>query len=275
MPDVAIASHVSDFDPFAVEAVRDPQTYDALLREQAPAVYLERYDIWATGRHEHVYEAARDWEAFSSTSRPFHDPNSIRPEILLTDDPPQHPRVRAVIQRALSPAVIRRMREFLRRGRPQVSTFDIAEMLQDAVALARPEASSRGIALVVSPIDPLPLAHGDRVQLQQVVLNLVKNAMESLTAANTEQGEISIAVTRTPRGVDIAVTDNGPGITPELATTLFEPLTTSKHEGLGLGLPICQTIVESHGGRIWLESGEAGQTQFRFSLPLDVAHEQQ
>jgi len=115
MPDVAIASHVSDFDPFAVEAVRDPQTYDALLREQAPAVYLERYDIWATGRHEHVYEAARDWEAFSSTSRPFHDPNSIRPEILLTDDPPQHPRVRAVIQRALSPAVIRRMRDDFER----------------------------------------------------------------------------------------------------------------------------------------------------------------
>lgn len=199
---------------------------------------------------------------------------------LLESGAPDLPRAggnlaNAITQIDHASAVIRRMREFLRRGRPQVSTFDIAEMLQDAVALARPEASSRGIALVVSPIEPLPLAHGDRVQLQQVVLNLVKNAMESLTAANTEQGEISIAVTRTPRGVDIAVTDNGPGITPELATTLFEPLTTSKHEGLGLGLPICQTIVESHGGRIWLESGEAGQTQFRFSLPLDVAHEQQ
>ena len=107
----ATAPHVSDLDMFAVEAVCDPQTYDGHLREQAPAVYLPEYDIWVTGRHEHVYEAARDWESFSSTSRPFHDPNSIRPEILLTDDPPEHPRVRAVIQRAISPAVIKRMRE--------------------------------------------------------------------------------------------------------------------------------------------------------------------
>jgi 4-methoxybenzoate monooxygenase (O-demethylating) len=103
-------AHVSDFDMFTVEAVSDPQTYDGRLREQAPAVYLERYDIWVTGRHEHVHAAARDWETFSSTSRPFHDPNSIRPEILLTDDPPEHPRVRAVIQRALSPAAMKRMR---------------------------------------------------------------------------------------------------------------------------------------------------------------------
>jgi len=102
MSDLATESHVSDLDMFSLEAVCDPQTNDALLRELAPAVYLERYDIWATGRHEHVYAAARDWETFSSTSRPFHDPTSIRPEILLTADPPEHPRVRAVIQRAIS-----------------------------------------------------------------------------------------------------------------------------------------------------------------------------
>ncbi len=110
MPEVASPSHVSDLDMFALEAVRDPQTYDGMLREQAPVVHLERYDVWVTGRHAHVHEAARDWETFSSKSRPFHDPNSIRPEILLTDDPPEHPRVRAVIQRALSPAVMKRMR---------------------------------------------------------------------------------------------------------------------------------------------------------------------
>src|SRR5689334_8739783 len=121
MSDLATESYVSDLDMFSLEAVRDPQTHDALLREQAPAVHLERYDIWATGRHEHVYAAARDWETFSSTSRPFHDPTSIRPEILLTDDPPEHPRVRTVIQRAISPAVIKRMREdFEREAEAQV-----------------------------------------------------------------------------------------------------------------------------------------------------------
>lgn len=121
MPDVAAQPYVSDLDMFALDAVRDPQTFDGALREHAPAVYLKRYDIWAIGRHADVYEAARDFETYSSTSRPFHDPNSIRPEILLTDDPPEHPRVRAVIQRAISPAVIKRMREdFVREAEAHV-----------------------------------------------------------------------------------------------------------------------------------------------------------
>ena len=173
--------------------------------------------------------------------------------------------------------VMRRMREFLRRGRPHVSTFDVSEMLEDSVALARPDAVARGIDLVILPSEKLPLAHGDRIQLQQVVLNLVKNAMEALTEAKREDGQIQLTTSEAmaPSRIEISVTDNGPGITPELGKGLFEPLTTSKHEGLGLGLSISQTIVESHGGRIWLQSAEPGRTEFRFSVLLEVAHDPQ
>jgi 4-methoxybenzoate monooxygenase (O-demethylating) len=102
---------ISDLDPFTVEAIRDAQTFDGALREMAPVVYLPQYDIWVVGRHEDVRTVASDWRNYSNTSRPFHDPNSIRPEILLNFDPPEHARVRTVIQKVLSPAVMNRMRD--------------------------------------------------------------------------------------------------------------------------------------------------------------------
>jgi signal transduction histidine kinase len=197
---------------------------------------------------------------------------------LLEGPAPDLPRANSNITHVIAQidhasGVMRRMRDFLRRGRPHISTFDVSEMLTDTLELARPDATARGIDLMMTPGKKLPLAHGDRIQLQQVVLNLVKNAMEALTEAKRMDGEIRLAASEslTPRQIEISVSDNGPGITPDIARSLFEPLTTSKHEGLGLGLSISQTIVESHGGRLWLQSGEPGRTEFRFSLPLEVA----
>jgi signal transduction histidine kinase len=201
---------------------------------------------------------------------------------LLEGSSPDLPRANSNITNVIAQidhasSVMRRMRDFLRRGRPHVSTFDISEMLHDTVELARPDATSRGIDLTIVPSDTLSLAHGDRIQLQQVVLNLVRNAMEALTELGRKDGWIHLAASEAaaPSRIEISVSDNGPGVTPELAKSLFEPLTTSKHEGLGLGLSISQTIVESHGGRIWLQSGEPGQTEFRFSVPLEVARDHQ
>src|SRR5262249_9056686 len=106
-----------------------------------------------------------------------------------------------------------------------------------------------------------------------VILNLVRNAIDALTAARVGDGMIRIAARRIdgPREIEISVTDNGPGIDAALAGRLFEPLTTSKPEGLGLGLSICASIVQLRGGRIWLHSGAAGETEFRFSLPVRQA----
>jgi two-component system, LuxR family, sensor kinase FixL len=168
-------------------------------------------------------------------------------------------------------SVVGHMRDFVRRGRPHMSTLDLRIMLDDTLSLVRAQASAHGIIIELDAADDLPPVYGDRVQLQQVVLNFVHNAVEAITAARQPDGRIKIAATRfdAPARVEISVSDNGPGIRKELADRLFAPLNTSKSEGLGLGLSICAAIVDSHGGRVWLHSGQAGATEFRFSLPLN------
>ncbi len=198
---------------------------------------------------------------------------------LLEQERPDLPRAGANVANAIAQidhasGVMRRMREFLRRGRPHVSSFDIRAMIEDALMLARPDAAARGIELASAIPDGLPIAHGDKIQIEQVVLNLIRNATESISGAARAGGVVRLSATAlsAPSRVEIAVSDNGPGIAEHLADRIFEPMMTSKAEGLGLGLAISQTIIESHGGRIWLHSGGPGTTEFRFTLPLESPH---
>jgi len=172
----------------------------------------------------------------------------------------------------LASGIVRRMREFIRRGRPHVSTIDVAHLIDDTLTLIRPEAARKHVTIDVDMAPEASPIHGDRIQLQQVMLNLVRNSIDSLSAAQQTNAEIRITVRRhdDPPRVEFAVADNGPGIAPELAERLFQPLTTSKREGLGLGLSISLAIVEAHGGRIWLASGRPGATEFRFYLPVEL-----
>ena len=101
----------SDYDPFTEEAILDAHTHDGALRDIAPAVYLERYDVWAVARFADVQAMLKDWETFTSTDRPFFDPKAIRPNILLTEDPPEHTRTRAVIMRSLSAPALRKLQD--------------------------------------------------------------------------------------------------------------------------------------------------------------------
>jgi 4-methoxybenzoate monooxygenase (O-demethylating) len=118
------ATPVSDYDPFTPEAILDAHRHDGAIRELAPAVYLSRYDVWAVARWQQVHDVLRDWETFSSTSRPFFDPKAIRPNILITQDPPDHSRVRAVIMRVLTPGALNELR---------AAFADAAERLVDRV----------------------------------------------------------------------------------------------------------------------------------------------
>jgi len=176
---------------------------------------------------------------------------------------------KAIAQIDHAGGVVRHMRDFLRRGRPHSSTVDVKALLADALALAGPDVAARGISIRLAPEDGLPFIHGDAVQLQQVVLNLVRNAAEAIATARTGDGRIQVSARRVDGSIEIAVADNGLGIAPDVAERLFHPLTTSKPEGLGLGLSISASIVEAHGGRIWLQTGAPGATEFRFSLPLN------
>jgi len=164
--------------------------------------------------------------------------------------------------------VVRRMREFLRRGQPHFSTLDVGTVLEDALVLARPEASAHRTRIDLTVEPALPAVFGDRIQLQQVVLNLVRNAIDAIVEAGVPEGRIGVRadLSEERRTVEVSVADNGTGVAP--GRNLFEPLSSTKPNGLGLGLSICANIVQAHGGRIWLQSSANGTTEFRFSLPL-------
>jgi cytochrome P450 len=111
MSTATVDAPTSDYDPFTEEAILDAHRYDGALRDIAPAVYLQRYDVWAVARFKDVHAILPDHERFTSTDRPFFDPKAIRPAILLTEDPPEHTRTRAVIMRSLSAPALRKMQE--------------------------------------------------------------------------------------------------------------------------------------------------------------------
>jgi C4-dicarboxylate-specific signal transduction histidine kinase len=177
---------------------------------------------------------------------------------------------RLIAEIDLAGGILRRMRDFLRRGRPQMSTIDVALVLDDTLMLIRPEAVSKKVKIDLDCPADLPVVYGDRTQLQQVVLNLLRNAVDSIVELGPD-GHIQVTARRSDNSahLEIGILDNGPGIPADRVGHLFKPLATSKKEGLGLGLSICLAIVEAHGGRIWLQSNQAGATEFRLSLPLE------
>ncbi|MEP7062968.1 MAG: ATP-binding protein [Betaproteobacteria bacterium] len=154
--------------------------------------------------------------------------------------------------------VIRRLREFVLTGSLRRERIDVASLLADAAAATRMQAHRLGVALSVEVAPMLPEVSGDRIQLETVLHNLVANAIEALKDATGKKTITLTAIAHDSRIVRICVADNGPGVQPQIAATLFERLTSSKVQGLGLGLPISRTIVEAHGGRLWLEPTTRG-----------------
>ncbi len=163
--------------------------------------------------------------------------------------------------------IIRRLRDYVARGEIDARACDLQALLADAVALAKmgPEAAAIAIDLEVdSSIDVLV----DPIQIQQVIVNLVRNATEALATTRAPRIDISARV-ESERFVSVAVEDNGPGLPQEIADQLFRPFATSKSDGMGLGLSICQTIIEAHGGAISAGDGANGGARFVFQLPRD------
>ncbi|MGE0767021.1 MAG: ATP-binding protein [Hyphomicrobiaceae bacterium] len=167
-------------------------------------------------------------------------------------------------------AVVRRMRQFLQRGETGVAVVDPRRLVEDAVALVQAHASAERIALQVTTRGDTPDVLADRIQIQQVVLNLVRNSIDAIAETGRPDGRITIDIGRAPAGreLEIGVRDNGAGIAPDRVDTIFVPLSSTKEHGLGLGLSICQTIVQAHGGRVWASSSSPEGTEIRFSLPI-------
>jgi two-component system, LuxR family, sensor kinase FixL len=163
--------------------------------------------------------------------------------------------------------IVRKLRDYVARGEISARATPLRPLLNDAVSLARIGTASDTVK-ITCVVDPsIKYVSVDPIQIQQVVINLLRNAFEAL--ADLAGAEIEIEAERTPEGhAAISICDNGPGIEPEIASQLFRPFTTSKTSGMGLGLSICQTIIDAHGGRIYAETTGAGGTCFRFTLPI-------
>jgi signal transduction histidine kinase len=164
-------------------------------------------------------------------------------------------------------AVLRRIRDFVRHHELPRERVDLAHLVREAVRFADVEAQQLGVALQVEPSSTLLEVEVDVVQIEQVILNLVRNAFEATTSRLGATREVTIRSLGTAGGAEVTVSDTGPGVPPELMGRLFEPFFTTKRDGLGLGLSISRSIVEAHGGKLWAVPNSPRGTTFHLELP--------
>lgn len=165
--------------------------------------------------------------------------------------------------------IIRRLRNFISRGETGRRIETLSRLINEASALAMVGAGERGVEFQAQLDPAAEEVLVDRIQIQQVVLNLVRNAIEAMEEVSARR--IKVTSTREPGGyVRVTIADSGPGLAPEVAERLFQPFVSTKSDGMGLGLSICHSIIEVHGGRMWAESSALGGTAFHFTL-IDAA----
>jgi two-component system sensor kinase FixL len=185
---------------------------------------------------------------------------------------PQAPRSlegtqRAIAEIARAGQIIQRLRQFIQKGRTERSWERLGKVIEEASALALVGAADRAINIRFDVDADLPPVFVDRIQIQQVLTNLVRNAVEAM--AESPRRDLAILASAGRGGiVEIAVVDTGPGIAAEIAANLFKPFVTTKAEGMGVGLSICKSIVQAHEGELWTEPNPEGGAIFRFTLPL-------
>jgi signal transduction histidine kinase len=145
---------------------------------------------------------------------------------------------------------------------------DINEAIREVIELTRGEAVKNGVSVQTDLADGLPLIHGDRVQLQQVILNLIMNAVEAMGGASDGKRELLISTRKAePGGVLVGVRDWGPGLAPATLEYIFDAFYTTKPGGLGIGLSICRSIIEAHGGRLWASANVPHGAILEFTVP--------
>ncbi|MCY7397578.1 MAG: PAS domain S-box protein [Sphingomonas bacterium] len=191
-------------------------------------------------------------------------------KMLLDREVVPHERVAEAVDRAANEAlrageIIRRLRDFVARGETERRIESLPKLIEEASALALVGAKEHGVRVRFEFDPQVDLVLADRVQIQQVVLNLIRNAVDAML----ESAQRHLTVTVVPSDNDMAlvsVADTGPGVSDDVAGQLFQPFITTKRNGMGVGLSISRTIVEAHGGRIWVEANDGGGAVFRFTV---------
>jgi len=167
--------------------------------------------------------------------------------------------------------VIGRIRALIKKASPRKDQFDLNEAILDVIALTRSEVLKHGVSLQTQLAKDLPAVEGDRIQLQQVILNLILNAVEAMSCIDEGARELRISTERGGAGgLLVAVRDTGPGVDPTSVDRLTKAFYTTKPDGMGMGLAICRSIIEVHGGRLWASANEPRGAVFQFTLPPET-----
>ena len=163
--------------------------------------------------------------------------------------------------------IVDRIRDHIKKTPPRKEHFDLNEAINEVIVLGRSAIIKNGVSVQTRLSEGLFPIHCDRVQLQQVVLNLILNAVEAMGSVEAEPRDLLISTEQHHTGVLVAVRDSGPGIDPTHLERVFEAFYTTKSRGVGMGLSICRSIIDAHGGRLWAEANEPRGTIFQFTLP--------
>jgi PAS domain S-box-containing protein len=164
--------------------------------------------------------------------------------------------------------IIDRIRDHIKKAPPRKGRFDLNKAIDEVIALAGSAITTNGVSVRTRLAEALLPVQGDRVQLQQVVLNLILNAVEAMSTVEAGPRELSISAEPTQTGgVLVSVRDSGPGIDPDHLDRVFEAFYTTKSSGVGMGLSICRSIIDAHGGRLWADMNASRGAVFRFTLP--------
>lgn len=188
-------------------------------------------------------------------------------------DPAQAPLIDEALDKAAGQVerasqILRRLRAFIRKGEPELAPEDIAKLIEEGSAIALVGARERGVTVRLQAAARLPAVLVDKIQIQQVIVNLMRNAVEAMEQGPRRELTLEAALAAENGPVVVRIADTGPGLAPDVAKRLFQPFVTTKPQGMGVGLSICRSIVEGHGGTLRAEPNPGGGTIFSFTLPL-------
>jgi PAS domain S-box-containing protein len=191
----------------------------------------------------------------------------------LAGDPPDLSEVREALECVVNDTyragdIVGRIRDQVKKVPPRMEGVELNDAIEEVIALVRGELSKSRVSVQTQLAEGLSPVHADRVQLQQVMLNLILNAIEAMISVDNEVRELVISTESSPpEGLLVAVGDSGPGVAPEDRERIFESFYTTKASGVGIGLSICRSIIEAHGGRLWADAHQPRGAVLRFTLP--------
>ena len=247
------------------ERVRAQQEHERLRQLEADLAHLNRLSIMGELTASLAHEILHPIAASRNNARA-----GMR---FLEMTPPNLDEVREALACIVRDSdrgkdIVDRIRDHITKAPPRREPVDLNKAIADVIVMVKNTIDRNKVSVRTCLLEPTTSVRGDRVQLQQVILNLILNAVEAMTSVGEGERDLLISIELSQRsGILVAVRDTGPGVDPEQLDRLFKPFYTTKATGLGMGLSICRSIIDAHGGRLWAEANQPRGTVFRFTLP--------